>query len=269
MQTRRRRAGGRVPRVGGAARVARLRDRRRGREGRTTSSVQRSLGVVGREPRGAIAWKFTPMTATTTLRRVMWNVGRTGHMVPFAELEPVQVTGRDGEAGDAPQRGGPAPQGRPRGRRGDHHARRRRDPAGGVADAEGAEAARAGRRCRRRPQKCPSCGTPTVKPEGGVWTICPNRASCPGQLFQAVKHFVSRGAMDIEGLGEERAQQLLEAGLIGNVADIYELTRGEADRARRLGRDLGERAGRVDRAVQGSSRSRASSTGSGSRGSAS
>jgi DNA ligase (NAD+) len=76
----------------------------------------------------------------------------------------------------------------------------------------------------RPPERCPACGTPTVKPEGGVWTICPNRASCPGQLFQAVKHFVSRGAMDIEGLGEERAGQLLRAGLIRNVADIYELT---------------------------------------------
>ncbi|MEA2443327.1 MAG: ligase, partial [Thermoleophilales bacterium] len=74
------------------------------------------------------------------------------------------------------------------------------------------------------PSKCPACGTPTVKPEGGVWTICPNRASCPGQLFQAVKHFVSRGAMDIEGLGEERAGQLLRAKMIRNVADIYELT---------------------------------------------
>ena len=59
------------------------------------------------------------------------------------------------------------------------------------------------------PEKCPACGTPTVKPEDGVWTICPNRASCPGQLFQAVKHFV-RGAMDIDGLGEERAGQFLQ-----------------------------------------------------------
>jgi DNA ligase (NAD+) len=62
-----------------------------------------------------------------------------------------------------------------------------------------------------------------VKTEGGVWTICPNRASCPGQLFQAVKHFVSRGAMDIEGLGEKQADRFLADGLIGSVADIYEL----------------------------------------------
>ena len=55
--------------------------------------LQRQLGVVGREPRGAIAWKFPPTTATTTLKSVAWNVGRTGHMVPFAVLEPVQVSG--------------------------------------------------------------------------------------------------------------------------------------------------------------------------------
>ena len=55
--------------------------------------LQRQLGVVGREPRGAIAWKFAPTTATTKLERVAWNVGRTGHMVPFAQLDPVQVSG--------------------------------------------------------------------------------------------------------------------------------------------------------------------------------
>ena len=71
------------------------------------------------------------------------------------------------------------------------------------------------------PERCPACDTPTVKPEEGVWTICPNRASCPGQLFQAVKHFV--GAMDIDGLGEENAHRFLEEGLIADVAGIYDL----------------------------------------------
>ena len=184
-------------------------------------ALQRRLGVVGREPRGAIAWKFAPMTATTTLNKVMWNVGRTGHMVPFAALEPVQVSGvtvklatlhneedlerkdvRDGDevivmrAGDViPQVVSPTPRAQ---------RKRKRSPT------------------PRPPEKCPACDTETVKPEGGVWTICPNRESCPGQVFQAVKHFV--GAMDIDGLGEERAGQFLKAGLIENVADIYELT---------------------------------------------
>jgi DNA ligase (NAD+) len=184
-------------------------------------ALQRQLGVVGREPRGAIAWKFAPMTATTTLNRVMWNVGRTGHMVPFAALEPVQVSGvtvklatlhneedlarkdvRDGDevivmrAGDViPQVVSPTPKAQ---------RNKKRSPT------------------PRPPKKCPACGTKTVKVEGSVWTICPNRESCPGQVFQGVKHFVH--AMDIDGLGEERAGQFLKAGLIQNVADIYELT---------------------------------------------
>ncbi len=184
--------------------------------------VQRRLGVVGREPRGAIAWKFAPMTATTVLRRVEWNVGRTGHMVPFAALEPVQVSGvtvklatlhneEDLRRKDV--------------REGDEVVVTR---AGDVIPRVVSPTPKAQRRRNRSPvpmppERCPACDTPTVKPEGGVWTICPNRASCPGQLFQAVKHFVSRGAMDIEGLGEERAGQLLRAGLIANLADIYEL----------------------------------------------
>jgi DNA ligase (NAD+) len=185
--------------------------------------LQKRLGVVGREPRGAIAWKFAPMTATTVLDKVAWNVGRTGHMVPFAQLEPVQVSGvtvklatlhneEDLKRKDV--------------REGDEVIVMR---AGDVIPQVVSPTAKAQRAKQRRPipeppSECPSCGTPTVKPEGGVWTICPNRASCPGQLFQSVKHFVSRGAMDIEGLGEERAGQLLFGGFIDSVAGIYDLT---------------------------------------------
>ena len=183
-------------------------------------ALQRALGVVGREPRGAIAWKFPPMTASTTLQRVAWNVGRTGHLIPFAQLEPVQVSGvtvklatlhneedldrkdvRDGDEVIVMRAGDVIPQ----------------------VVSPTAKAQRAKKRSAkpRPPAECPMCGTPTVKPEEGVWTICPNRASCPGQIFQAVKHFV--GAMDIDGLGEENVRRFLEAGLIENVADIYEL----------------------------------------------
>jgi DNA ligase (NAD+) len=75
----------------------------------------------------------------------------------------------------------------------------------------------------KAPERCPACDTPTVRPDDGVWTICPNRTGCPGQLFQAVKQFVSRGAMDIEGLGEERVGQFLKDGLIDGIAGIYDL----------------------------------------------
>ncbi len=163
------------------------------------------------------------MTATTVLRRIAWNVGRTGHMVPFAELEPVQVSGvtvklatlhneedivrkdvRPGDevvvtrAGDViPRVVSPTPQAQ---------AGADRAPVPGP------------------PAECPACGTSTVKPEGSAWSICPNRAGCPGQLFQAVKQFVSRGAMDIEGLGEERVAQFLRDGVIDGIAGIYDLT---------------------------------------------
>ena len=184
-------------------------------------ALQRRLGVVGREPRGAIAWKFAPTTATTTLEAVAWNVGRTGHMVPFAQLEPVQVSGvtvklatlhneedlrrkdvRDGDEVIVMRAGDVIPQ--------------------VVSPTAKAQKAKNRNPPPEPPSECPICGTPTVKPDTGVWTICPNRTGCPGQVFQAVKHFV--GAMDIDGLGEENARRFLQEGLIENVADIYELT---------------------------------------------
>jgi DNA ligase (NAD+) len=185
--------------------------------------LQRRLGVVGREPRAAVAWKFPPMTAVTKLHKVHWNVGRTGHLVPFAALEPVQVSGvtvkmatlhneedlarkdvREGDdvivlrAGEViPQVISPAP------------------------DAVG----RKGRARRPKPPaKCPSCGTPTVKLADEVFTRCPNRLGCPGQQWQLLKHFASKGAMDVEGLGEERVSQLMREGLVRNPADLYGLT---------------------------------------------
>jgi DNA ligase (NAD+) len=183
-------------------------------------ALWRELGVVGREPRWAIAWKFAPTTATTKLLEVVWNVGRTGHLVPFAMLEPVHVGGvtvttatlhneedlarKDVRAGDEvvvmragdviPQVVSPLIQRRPKGTR-------RVKP----------------------PKECPACGTPVEKPEDAVFSICPNRAGCPGQSFQHVKHFVSKGAMDIDGLGEKQAMRFLQEGLIEDVADIYEL----------------------------------------------
>ena len=182
--------------------------------------LQRELGVAGREPRWAVAWKFPPSTATTKLKKVEWNVGRTGHLLPWAVLEPVHVSGvtvskatlhneedlerkdvRDGDevvvlrAGDViPQVVSPVIQ------------------------------RRKGKRLRkaRPPKKCPLCGTPTVKPEDSVFTICPNRTGCPGQLFQHIKHF--RGALEIEGLGEKNAYRFLQEGLISDAADIFDLT---------------------------------------------
>jgi DNA ligase (NAD+) len=186
-------------------------------------ALWRELGVVGREPRWAIAWKFAPTTATTTMLDVVWNVGRTGHLVPFAMLEPVHVGGvtvstatlhneedlarKDVRVGDevvVMRAGDVIPQVVSPLLRKEKGKRRGRKP--------------------KPPKKCPACDTPTIKPEDAVFTICPNRGGCPGQSFQHVKHFVSKGAMDIDGLGEKQAMRFLQEGLISDVADIYELS---------------------------------------------
>ena len=183
--------------------------------------LQRRLGVVGRDPRWAIAWKFPPTTKITTLKAVQWNVGKFGDLHPFAELEPVHVGGvtvklatlhneedlarkdvRPGDevivlrAGDViPQVLSPAP-----------HAVERsgRKPA------------------EKPPKRCPFCDTPTVKPEEGVFTKCTN-LQCPERQWQLLKHYVSRGAMDIDGLGEKQVAQLQQAELVRTAADFYRL----------------------------------------------
>jgi DNA ligase (NAD+) len=187
--------------------------------------LQRRLGSVGRDPRWAVAWKFPPTTAKTRLIAVHWNVGKFGDLHPFGELEPVRVGGvtvrmatlhneedlarkdlRPGDevivlrAGDViPQVVSPAP-----------HAVENpdRQPPPQV------------------PSRCPICGTPTVKADGAVFTNCPNR-ECPGRQWQLLRHFVSRGAMDIDGLGEKQVGVLLERGLVRGAADLYELTEAQ------------------------------------------
>jgi len=184
--------------------------------------LQRRLGVVGRDPRWAIAWKFPPTMKVTVLRDIMWNVGKFGDLHPFAVLEPVHVGGvtvklatlhneedlarkdlRVGDevivlrAGDViPQVLSPAP-----------HAVERADRA----------------EPPRPPEHCLTCATETVKPPDSVFTKCPNRL-CPERQWQLLKHFVSRGAMDIDGLGEKQVSQLQRAGLVTTAADFYRLT---------------------------------------------
>lgn len=184
-------------------------------------ALWRELGVVGREPRWAIAWKFPPTTATTRMNRVVWNVGRTGHLVPFAMLDPVHVGGvtvttatlhneEDLERKDV--------------REGDEVVVMRAGDV--IPQVVSPKLPRQNPRARKPkpPKKCPACGTETVKREDAVFTICPNRSGCPGQASQHVKHFVSKGAMDIDGLGEEVALNMLDQGVIEDVADIYDLT---------------------------------------------
>jgi DNA ligase (NAD+) len=185
-------------------------------------ALQRRLGTVGRDPRWAVAWKFAPTTAVTTLEKVMWNVGKFGDMRPYAVLKAVEVGGvtirmatlhneedilrkdiREGEevivvrAGDViPQVVSPAP----------HVAEGKKRPPP-----------------PKPPARCPFCDTPTVKPEDSIFTQCPNR-DCPARAWQLLKHFVSRGAMDIDGLGEKQVAMLQERGLVRTAGDFYRLT---------------------------------------------
>ena len=181
--------------------------------------LQRRLGVVGRDPRWAIAWKFPPTTAVTRLNDIGWNPGKFGDLHPYAMLEPVHVAGvtikqatlhneedlarkdiRIGEdvivlrAGDViPQVLSPAP-----------HVVESRDRPDPPAP----------------PERCPICDTPTVKPEGSVFTRCPNR-DCPGRRWQLLTHYV--GAMDIDGLGEKQVELFMKLGWVRTAADFYDL----------------------------------------------
>jgi DNA ligase (NAD+) len=184
-------------------------------------ALQADLGVVGgREPRWAIARKFAPDIAETELLDIRVNVGRTGALNPYAVLDPVQIGGttvthatlhnedlivrKDLRVGDRVQ------------------VKR----AGEVIPQIIAPLPdqRTGKERRwRMPPHCPVCGTPVVRDEGEAMHYCPNKA-CPGRQLEAIRHFASRGAMDIRGLGESRVFQLVQAGLVRDVADLYDLT---------------------------------------------
>jgi len=180
------------------------------------------LGVVGgREPRWAIARKFAPEVAVTRVNRIEINVGRTGALNPWAALEPVQITGvtvsaatlhneeliaqkdiREGDRVEVIRAGEVIPQ-------------VVRPLLEGV-DPKSRSAP------WRMPDRCPACGTAVERPPDEIMRYCPN-ASCPGRILESIVHYASRGAMDIRGLGYERVRQLLDAKLIGNVADLYEI----------------------------------------------
>jgi len=183
-------------------------------------AMQEQLGAVSHHPRWALAFKNPSEEATTRLLRIEATVGRTGKLTPHATLEPVQIAGvtisqaslhnadyvaerdlREGDtvlierAGDViPQVLGVVPELRP-------------------PDAQP----------WAMPGACPSCGEPVVRVEGEADTFCTN-AACPAQLVRRVEHFVSRGAMDIEGLGSRLAAEFVRDGLIEDVAGLFRLT---------------------------------------------
>ena len=177
------------------------------------------LGVVGREPRWATAFKFPPQQRTTRLQQIAVNVGRTGVLTPFAMLDEVVVGGarirmatlhnegdihrkdiREGDMVIVQRAGEVIPQ----------------VVAPVLSLRTGAE------RVFAMPEHCPACRTPVSRDPSEAAVYCPN-TGCPAQRIRLLEHFASRGAMDIEGLGESLALTLFERGLVRTVADIYDL----------------------------------------------
>ena len=184
-------------------------------------SLYAELGTIGnREPRWSIARKFAPEVQITKLLEIRLNVGRTGALNPYAVLEPVEIGGvtvsnatlhnaelisakdiREGDWVEVTRAGEVIPQ-----------------ILGPVKDRRtGAE------KPYKMPERCPSCHSQVEHPHEEVMTYCPN-ISCPSRILESIVHFASRSAMDIRGLGYERVRALLDAKLIDDVADLYELT---------------------------------------------
>jgi DNA ligase (NAD+) len=181
------------------------------------------LGFVGKDPRGAIAFKFPAREVTTKLQDIKINVGRTGMLIPNAVLEPVEIGGVVVERATLHNFDYIAEKDI---RVGDRVLVKRAGEVipyviGPVVDA------RTGKEKKyKMPTTCPSCGQPAERFEDEVAWYCVN-AACPAQLIRNVEHFVSRGAMDIVGLGVRIVQKLIETGKVKDVADIYRLKRAD------------------------------------------
>jgi DNA ligase (NAD+) len=195
-------------------------------------ALQEQLGIVARDPRWAIAVKFKPRESLTKLKDIVVSVGRTGTLNPNAVLEPVRIGGvtvksatlhnadyirnndiRIGDvvlvtrAGDViPRVVGPI-----------------------LSERTGKE------RKFSMPERCPVCGSAVDHPPGEAMSRCTN-ASCPAQVYERVRHFASRGAMDIEGLGDVLAEQLTQSALVRDIADLYALDLETLLKVPRMGR---------------------------------
>lgn len=193
---------------------------------------QRYLGATAKSPRWAIAYKFQAERALTKLRHVSFETGRTGVITPVANLEPVLLSGTIVKRASLHN----------------EDIIRQLDiydddylyvEKGGeiIPKIVGVEKSR--RKLGGKPVKfvknCPVCGTPLVKNEGEAAWVCPNRDGCRPQITGRIEHFVGRRMMNIDGIGEETVEQLYDAGLVTNIADLYDLTENALMTVGRIG----------------------------------
>ena len=195
-------------------------------------AMQKQLGSTAKAPRWAVAYKFKAEQALTRLLSVDFQVGRTGAITPVANLEPVQLAGTVVKRASL------------------HNAEqialldiRLGDMVyvekGGEIIPKSTEGELSQRPADSRPFEftthCPECGTELVKYEGEARHYCPNSSSCPPQIVGRIVHFISRRAMNIEGLGDETVQLLYDNGLVHDISDLYTLKRADLVRLPRLG----------------------------------
>ena len=193
---------------------------------------QRLLGATAKSPRWAIAWKFEKFEATTRLAGIRVQVGRGGTVTPVADLEPVELAGtivrraslhnaeevarKDVRVGDVlvVEKAGKVI---PHVVRVEKHLREKRLPVW------------------HPPTACPECRTALVKDPDGVYIRCPN-VDCPARCRERIRFFASRGAMDIEGLGDKLVEQLVATGLVTQYADLYRLEPSQLEPLERMGK---------------------------------
>jgi DNA ligase (NAD+) len=193
---------------------------------------QRQLGSTAKSPRWAIAWKFEKFEATTRLAGIRVQVGRGGTVTPVADLDPVELAGtivrraslhnadevarKDVRVGDVlvVEKAGKVI---PHVVRVEKHLRQERLPVW------------------HPPTECPECHSPLVKDPDGVYIRCPN-VDCPARCRERIRFFASRGAMDIEGLGDKLVEQLVATGLVKHYTDLYALDAAQLEPLERMGK---------------------------------
>ena len=212
-------------------------------------ATQEELGYTAKSPRWAIAYKFPAEKQLTRLNAITYQVGRTGVVTPVANLEPVQLSGttvqratlhnedfirqldiREGDMVWVEKGGEIIP--KIVGKDPNNQSPIANSPSGRIGSVTSNSEASLS---YLFPTNCPECGTPLVRVEGEAAWRCPNESGCPPQIKGKMEHFVSRKAMNIDGLGSETIDLLYSQGLLKNIADIYALTQEDIARQERLG----------------------------------